>query len=62
MVDLYLIAQAYCTQLLTMCRLTACLTENMMKLTYLEPTQEAGMDLFSRNIVGSVTMLNLLQF
>lgn len=33
-----------------------------MKHTYLEPTQEAGMALFSRNIQGSVTMLNLLQF
>lgn len=33
-----------------------------MKQNYLEPTQEAGMALFSRNIQGSVTMLNLLQF
>ena len=30
--------------------------------TYLEPTQEAGRDLFMRNIVGPVVMLNLLRF
>lgn len=33
-----------------------------MKATYIEPTQEAGAALFSRNIAGAVTMLNLLQF
>ena len=33
-----------------------------MKQRYLEPTQEAGMALFSRDIKGPVTMLNLLQF
>jgi hypothetical protein len=33
-----------------------------MKQPYLEPTQEAGMALFSGKIKGSVTMLNLLQF
>jgi hypothetical protein len=29
---------------------------------YLEPTQEQGRELFSRGIVGSVVMLNLLRF
>lgn len=29
---------------------------------YLDVTQEAGADFFSRNIIGSVTMLNLLRF
>ena len=33
-----------------------------MQQHYLEPTQEAGMALFSGNITGSVTMLNLLRF
>ena len=33
-----------------------------MKQPYLEPSQEAGMALFSGKIKGSVTMLNLLQF
>ena len=30
--------------------------------TYLEPTQEAGRDFFSRGIAGPVVMLNLLRF
>ncbi len=30
--------------------------------TYLEPTQEAGRALFSRGILGSVVMLNLLKY
>ena len=30
--------------------------------TYLEPTQEAGRDFFSRGITGPVVMLNLLRF
>jgi hypothetical protein len=33
-----------------------------MKQHYLEPTQEAGMALFTGKIKGNVTMLNLLQF
>ena len=33
-----------------------------MKQSYLEPTQEAGAALFSRNISGEVVMLNLLRF
>jgi len=32
-----------------------------MKQSYIEPTREAGVELFSRNIVGGVIMLNLLQ-
>lgn len=30
--------------------------------TYLEPTQEAGRELFTRGITGRVVMLNLLRF
>ncbi len=30
--------------------------------TYLEPTQEAGRAFFTRNISGSIVMLNLLRF
>lgn len=30
--------------------------------TYLEPTQESGREFFSRDVVGSVVMLNLLRF
>jgi hypothetical protein len=30
--------------------------------TYLEPTQEAGREFFTRGIAGSVVMLNLLRF
>ena len=33
-----------------------------MSKQYLEPTQEAGAALFSRNISGEVIMLNLLRF
>ena len=33
-----------------------------MKVHYLEPTQESGAALFSRNISGEVIMLNLLRF
>ncbi len=33
-----------------------------MKENFLEPTQEAGAALFSRNIPGEVFMLNLLRF
>ncbi len=33
-----------------------------MKETYIDPTQEAGAALFSRNIEGPVVMLNLLRF
>lgn len=32
-----------------------------MRQTYIEPTQEAGIALFSRNITGEVVMLNLLR-
>ncbi len=32
------------------------------KETYLEPTQEAGRDFFTRGIQGEVLMLNLLRF
>lgn len=34
----------------------------MAKTTYLEPTQESGRAFFTRNITGSVVMLNLLKF
>ncbi len=33
-----------------------------MSERYLEPTQESGTELFSRNISGEVVMLNLLRF
>ncbi|TVT58136.1 MAG: DUF1330 domain-containing protein [Sedimenticola thiotaurini] len=33
-----------------------------MKNSYLEPTQESGSALFSRNITGEVVMLNMLRF
>ncbi len=33
-----------------------------MKKNYIEPTQEAGAELFSRGIKGEVMMLNLLRF
>jgi hypothetical protein len=33
-----------------------------MDIKYLEPTQESGARLFSKNIQGEVTMLNLLKF
>lgn len=33
-----------------------------MTTTYMEPTQESGAELFSRNIQGQVLMLNLLRF
>jgi uncharacterized protein (DUF1330 family) len=33
-----------------------------MDKKYLEPTQESGAHLFSKNIQGEVTMLNLLKF
>ncbi len=33
-----------------------------MSERYLEPTQESGAELFSRNISGEVVMLNLLRF
>ena len=33
-----------------------------MEKSYLEPTQEAGAELFSRKINGEVVMLNLLRF
>ena len=33
-----------------------------MAACYIEPTQEAGVNLFTRNIPGEVVMLNLLQF
>lgn len=36
--------------------------EEQTPRTYLEPTQEAGRRLFTRNIPGSVVMLNLLRF
>jgi len=32
-----------------------------VRQTYIEPTQEAGIALFSRNITGEVVMLNLLR-
>ncbi|MEM8963112.1 MAG: DUF1330 domain-containing protein [Acidobacteriota bacterium] len=32
------------------------------RATYLEPTQEAGRELFTRGITGPVVMLNLLRF
>jgi len=32
-----------------------------MKINYLEPTQESGIALFKRNILGEVIMLNLLR-
>ncbi|MFT5611706.1 MAG: hypothetical protein ACI9WC_000385 [Arenicella sp.] len=47
---------------LAVCRQTAWQIGNTMKQRYLEPTQEAGMALFSRDIKGPVTMLNLLEF
>ena len=33
-----------------------------MSIHYLEPTQEAGANLFSRNMEGEIYMLNLLRF
>ena len=33
-----------------------------MTSTYIEPTQEAGVELFTRDIKGEVIMLNLLRF
>ncbi len=33
-----------------------------MKQTYIDPTQQAGADLFARNITGEVVILNLLKF
>jgi hypothetical protein len=35
---------------------------NGTKTTYIEPTQDAGMRFFTRQISGSVIMLNLLKF
>jgi len=33
-----------------------------MKKTYIEPTKEAGAELFSRNVEGEMVMLNMLKF